>query len=56
MKYQNHRWHLHKTQKYSKHRLDREPNETQKSSFAKEYVKIADSYKPLLNKMMTTSV
>ena len=27
-----------------------------KSGFAKEYVEIADSYKPVLNKMITTSV
>ena len=28
----------------------------EKSSFAKKFVEIADSYKPVLNKMMTTSV
>ena len=27
-----------------------------KSSFAKEFLEIADSYKPALNKMMTTSL
>ena len=27
-----------------------------RSSFTKEYVEIADSYKPVLNKMMTTTV
>ena len=27
-----------------------------KSSFAKEYVEITDPYKPVWNKMMTTSV
>ena len=27
-----------------------------KSSFAKEFVEIADSYKPVLNKMMTANI
>ena len=43
IKIQNTEW----TENQMKHR---------KSSFAKEYVEIADSYKPVLKKMMTTSV